>query len=194
MERDGGNVNDTEIDPHLLDFGIDGPIGDSEAVSFSPSVKTSDTPPDYPGARRNAPAHSTNYHRWTAAAPRTVSLIVIHITDGHASVDGTLEMFQQSGHKASAHYIVGQDGEVVQVVPDRDIAFHAHALNKTSIGIEHAARSPKEWGRNDPGLPVSEAQLAAVGGAGALVVPAARAAGRSRPRPRPLRGGHQDHS
>ena len=53
---------------------------------------------------------------------------------------------------ASAHYVVGQDGEVIQMVRNADIAYHANSANRDSIGIEHGARTPGAFGKNDAGL------------------------------------------
>ena len=41
--------------------------------------------------------------------------------------------------QVSAHYIVGQSGDIVQCVHDNDIAWHASAVNGDSLGIEHCA-------------------------------------------------------
>jgi hypothetical protein len=110
------------------------------------------------------------------ARPRQINRIVIHITDGGSDINGTIrwfkEMLDRNGQpavdkqgkpiKASAHYIVGQDGEVAQMVRDSDIANHAHSANVDSIGIEHVARAPGELkrrdGKRDPGLFPTQAQ------------------------------------
>lgn len=117
--------------------------------------------PEYPEASFFAPAAASNYRRWTSSTPRSVSQIVIHITDGREKIAGPIGHFQKPGLQASAHYIVGRDGQVVQMVRHRDIAWHATSANSTSIGIEHCARSPRELGRDDPGLPVTPAQYQA---------------------------------
>jgi len=103
-------------------------------------------------------AHPTNYR---AADRITFERIVIHVTDGHANAMPVAEMWQEPNHKSSAHFVVGQDGVVLQAVLLRNVAYHAHAANTTSVGIEHCARTPKELGPNDPGLPPSDAQYAA---------------------------------
>ena len=121
----------------------------------------SDEQPEYPEAAFFAPAASSNYRRWTDRSPRMVSLIVIHITDGQEKIQGPIEHFQKPGLQASAHYIVGRDGQVVQMIRHKDIAWHATSANATSIGIEHCARSPKQLGPDDPGLPVTPAQYQA---------------------------------
>jgi N-acetyl-anhydromuramyl-L-alanine amidase AmpD len=100
------------------------------------------------------PAHPSNFHhgRIVKAATR----IVCHCTDGHAEARGVGEMWQQTGHGTSANFCVGQAGEVIQSVSINDTAWHAHAANSYSVGIEHCARTPGEWGKADPGLAPSD--------------------------------------
>lgn len=140
-------------------LGIESPVLDEE--DGTRDLVPPDEVSEYPGASRLAPAAPSNYCRWRGAAPRKIGKIVIHITDGREQLDGPIRMFQKPGKQASAHYIIGRDGEVVQMVRHQDIAWHACAANAASIGIEHCARSPKELGRDDPGLPVTDAQYAA---------------------------------
>lgn len=99
------------------------------------------------------PAHPSNYQ---PAARGNFSMVVIHVTDGHADARPVAEMWQQPKHKSSAHFVVGQDGTVIQSVMLHDIAWHAHNVNRFSVGVEHCARSPRELGPDDPGLPPSE--------------------------------------
>ncbi|MFJ7202532.1 N-acetylmuramoyl-L-alanine amidase [Streptomyces sp. NPDC098789] len=85
---------------------------------------------------------------WSAASPANwrladrpddyrVDRIVIHVTQGDFA--SSVEAFQNPWHKASAHYIVRQDGHVEQMVRELDVAFHAgnRSMNERSIGIEH---------------------------------------------------------
>jgi hypothetical protein len=119
--------------------------------------------PDYSGASRYVQA---KFFRGMPAG-RTVNRVVIHITDGQPKVDGTIAWFQDPKKKdgsplpVSAHYIVGRDGEVVQMVRENDVAFHANSANGDSIGIEHCARSPKTFSATDPGMKPTEVQYAA---------------------------------
>lgn len=108
---------------------------------------------DYPAAKP-MPADPSNYHRGRL---QRANLIVIHCTDGHGSAENVGEMWQQPGHKSSAHFCVGQDGAVIQSVAIDDSAWHAHAANSYAVGVEHCARTPKEWGPNDSGLAPSDA-------------------------------------
>lgn len=130
--------------------GIDGPIPDDEptAQAQARAVHALETPtPEYPGASRFAPAHPSNYRAVTET--REVDEIVIHITDGGSRISGTIGWFQNPNQRnargnpihVSAHYVVGRDGEVVQMVRNNDIAWHANSANRRSIGIEHVANT-----------------------------------------------------
>ncbi len=66
----------------------------------------------------------------------TIDQIVIHLMQGY--FEGTISHFKNSSSDVSAHYLVGQDGEIVQMVKLRDKAWHAGSHNSRSIGIEHA--------------------------------------------------------
>ncbi|MFD8981778.1 N-acetylmuramoyl-L-alanine amidase [Streptomyces sp. NPDC059564] len=85
---------------------------------------------------------------WTAASPANwrladrpddyrVDRIVIHVTQG--SFASSVDAFKNPFHKASAHYIVGKDGHVEQMVRELDVAFHSgnRSMNERSVGIEH---------------------------------------------------------
>ena len=120
----------------------------------------------YPGAKQ-VPAHPDNY-RTCIPKRATFALVICHITDGHEKAENTAAMFAipagaKGGprRKASAHFVIGQDGTVIQMVDLGDIAYHASAVNSISVGIEHCARTKGEFGPQDPGLPMSAPQLAA---------------------------------
>ncbi|MGI5445635.1 N-acetylmuramoyl-L-alanine amidase [Streptomyces sp. CA-243310] len=85
---------------------------------------------------------------WTAASPANwrladrpddyrVDRIVVHVTQG--GFESSVDAFKNPWHKASAHYIVRQDGHVEQMVRELDVAFHAgnRSMNERSVGIEH---------------------------------------------------------
>ena len=73
----------------------------------------------------------------------TPEYVIIHYT-ANASVDETFRHFLRSSSKASAHVIVGRDGQVIQMVPFDRAAWHAGEsvwggrprLNGFSVGIE----------------------------------------------------------
>ncbi|MFJ9558880.1 N-acetylmuramoyl-L-alanine amidase [Streptomyces fuscichromogenes] len=67
-----------------------------------------------------------------------IDTIVIHDTE--SSYDSTVTTFQNPTSTTSAHYVMrSADGAVTQMVPTKDIAFHAgnYSTNLHSIGIEH---------------------------------------------------------
>jgi N-acetyl-anhydromuramyl-L-alanine amidase AmpD len=75
-----------------------------------------------------------------APAMRTragIDRIVIHVGEG--SFWGTVRVLSSPDRPASAHYVVSREGEVVQLVSPRDVAWHAgnKRMNERSIGIEH---------------------------------------------------------
>jgi len=115
--------------------------------------------PTYPGALAFRQARF-----WTSAPSRRVKRIVVHITAGQADYRRTVEYFatMPDGRQASAHYVVGRGGEVVECVrPDSQEAWHARGANADSVGIEHNARQPGWPTASDPGLPVTPAQYKA---------------------------------
>ncbi len=72
--------------------------------------------------------------------------IVIHTVEG--TKNGTLSWFKNPQSRASAHYLVGFDGEVIQIVREADAAQHLwwQPWNQTSFGIEHEGYAAKnEW-------------------------------------------------
>jgi V8-like Glu-specific endopeptidase len=159
---------DTDIPPEASQYGIDAPIpdGGDTSVSQSLAARALDISPEYPQALRFAPAAKGNYY--PRSSPRTINRIVIHITDGQPKIEGTIAWFQTPNQMvngkrvyASSHYVVGQQGEVVQMVRHQDIAYHASSANPNSIGIEHVARSPHEWKKSDPGFKPTDAEYCA---------------------------------
>ncbi|WP_372665926.1 N-acetylmuramoyl-L-alanine amidase [Amycolatopsis kentuckyensis] len=93
-------------------------------------------------------------------AGTAVDRIVIHITDA-PTTSSTVNHFARADADSSAHYLVGQDGEVVQFVSEADTAWHAKGANRRSVGIEHVA--VKEGGvtyggTTFPYLPPTETQ------------------------------------
>ncbi|WP_329430082.1 N-acetylmuramoyl-L-alanine amidase [Streptosporangium sp. NBC_01495] len=90
---------------------------------------------DYPPAHW-APAHSSNYAVSNRPSSDAIDRIVIHVAQG--SYSGTISWFQNSAAKVSAHYVVrSSDGDITQMVREKDRAFHAGNDNRRSIGIEH---------------------------------------------------------
>lgn len=69
--------------------------------------------------------------------------LVVHYTAGN-TVDSAVSWFKKVEAKASAHFVIGGDGHVVQMVELNKVAWHAgqsawgniKGLNRYSIGIE----------------------------------------------------------
>ncbi|MEV4947910.1 peptidoglycan-binding protein [Streptomyces sp. NPDC053755] len=87
---------------------------------------------DYPPALWVA-ANSGNY---TVGRTSAISAVVIHVTQG--SYAGSISWFQNPSSNVSAHYVIrSSDGQVTQMVRDKDTAYHARSGNAYSVGIEH---------------------------------------------------------
>lgn len=99
---------------------------------------------------------SPNFTRGRSAA---IDRVVIHITDGQHRLDRAVEHLCKPDGKVSAHFLVGQAGEVVQLVALQNTAWHCSGWNSRSVGIEHIARTPGELSQDDPGLQLTTAQL-----------------------------------
>jgi|TARA_B100000780_G_scaffold253490_1_gene201106 N-acetylmuramoyl-L-alanine amidase len=75
--------------------------------------------------------------------PTMVSFIIIHYT-GMQSKRASVERLTNPKYKVSCHYLICRKGEIIQMVSDKKIAWHAgkskwkhyNNLNKNSIGIE----------------------------------------------------------
>ncbi|MCP5364006.1 MAG: N-acetylmuramoyl-L-alanine amidase [Hyphomicrobiales bacterium] len=69
--------------------------------------------------------------------------LVIHYTAGR-SLQGSVQWLSSNGSGASAHLVIGRNGDIVQLVPFNKVALHAgrsrwrglEGLNRYSIGIE----------------------------------------------------------
>jgi N-acetylmuramoyl-L-alanine amidase len=86
---------------------------------------------------------------------RSPDMIVLHYT-GMPDVEGALARLCQAGTEVSAHYVVLEDGRIVQCVPEAKRAWHAglafwagdEDINSCSIGIEIVNRG-HDWGYPD---------------------------------------------
>jgi N-acetyl-anhydromuramyl-L-alanine amidase AmpD len=78
-----------------------------------------------------------------------ITAIIYHYTAG-SSLNGAVNWFARQDSKVSAHYVVGKNGEIVQMVPLDKAAWHAgksvlagkRGVNLFSVGIEIV-----NWGR-----------------------------------------------
>ena len=86
---------------------------------------------------------------------RPPDMIVLHYT-GMPDAEGALARLCSAGTDVSAHYVVLEDGRIVQCVPEAKRAWHAGAaswageddINSCSIGIEIVNRG-HDWGYPD---------------------------------------------
>jgi len=82
-------------------------------------------------------------HSKKARSVRDIKHVIIHYT-GMQSEIASIKRLKDPMHKVSCHYLINRDGEVIQMVKDKNIAWHAgkskwkkfNGLNKSSIGIE----------------------------------------------------------
>lgn len=108
-------------------------------------------------------APSPNYTRGRGGT--AVDRVVIHHTDGQERSDRAVAHLRNaepsSGHRVSAHFLIGQEGDIYQLVDTDDTAWHCSGWNARSVGVEHIARTPGELSKTDPGFPLTAAQLKA---------------------------------
>lgn len=104
-------------------------------------------PPSTPTIEWVGPAAAGNF--MSGRSGQSIALIVDHWV-GAGTLEQAVQHFKNPGTQVSAHYVVGTDGRIVQVVKDQDTAFHAGVwqTNLRSIGIEHECH---------PTLPPTEA-------------------------------------
>ncbi|MER7011902.1 N-acetylmuramoyl-L-alanine amidase [Saccharopolyspora sp. NPDC000359] len=79
-----------------------------------------------------------NYDTANRPADVRISSIVLHDTE--TSYQSTISTFQNPAHGAASHYVIrSSDGQVTQMVPTKDMAWHAGSWDRNirSIGIEH---------------------------------------------------------
>ncbi len=67
---------------------------------------------------------------------RSIDKIILHTTESAGK--NAENSFLNPNSKVSAHYIIMEDGEIVKMVDEEDIAWHCRGHNKKSIGIEIA--------------------------------------------------------
>jgi N-acetylmuramoyl-L-alanine amidase len=118
------------------------PKGNADMPTFTPdSSVVSDVIP------------SANYG--DRAQDRAPDMILLHYT-GMPDVEGALARLCTAGTDVSAHYVVLEDGRIVQCVPEAKRAWHAGVsswageedINSCSIGVEIINRG-HDWGYPD---------------------------------------------
>ena len=128
-----GLAHGLEADPEAM--GIDGPAcSEDGAASALAATALALGAKEYDRVSRVAISPAFTPGR----SGKSVNRIVIHITDA-PTTSSTVSHFTRKDANSSAHYLVGQDGEIVQFVSEADTAWHAKGQNSNSIGIEHVA-------------------------------------------------------
>ena len=92
------------------------------------------------------------------------SLLILHYTDTKNTFEA-LQILQSAERKVSSHYLVGDDGQIMRLVPEEMRAWHAGKswwegetdINSASIGIE--IQNP---GHTNGYIPFPEVQMKAV--------------------------------
>lgn len=102
------------------------------------------------GIEWRGPVPQSNYT--VGREGNAVQLIVDHWTV--VMFEGAIRRFKDPASILSAHYVVGQDGRIAQLVSEDDTAYHAgkYDVNLRSVGIEHEA---------GPAMPPTDALYAA---------------------------------
>jgi hypothetical protein len=90
------------------------------------------------------PAYSGNYELANRQIDYDIDTVVIHTTQG--SYNSAISWFQNPSSHVSAHYVIrSNDGQITQMVREKDVAYHAgRTYNLRSVGIKH------EGFANDP--------------------------------------------
>ena len=68
-----------------------------------------------------------------------IDTIVLHCTE--EPLNGTIADFMNpGGRQVSAHYVIDRNGDIFQMVPDSEAAWHCKGANANTIGIEHVGQ------------------------------------------------------
>ncbi|WP_018350604.1 N-acetylmuramoyl-L-alanine amidase [Longispora albida] len=120
--RDAAHVTPRTVAPQRGELAGVAPLGELMSSDYGPAKWSA--------------AHSNNYA--TGRGGNSIKYVVIHVTQG--SYAGSISWFKNGSAKVSAHYVIkSSNGEVTQMVRNKDTAWHAgnSTYNKQSIGIEH---------------------------------------------------------
>ncbi|MDH6115071.1 hypothetical protein P3T36_007360 [Kitasatospora sp. MAP12-15] len=113
--------------------------GPQDAAECPADLGCDVTPAAYALTDPNDPTSYGNYNPANRPADgQAIRSVVIHDTE--TDYAGAIASFQDPHEQATAHYLVrSSDGHVTQLVPTRDVAWHAgnKTVNMHSIGIEH---------------------------------------------------------
>jgi hypothetical protein len=84
----------------------------------------------------------------------------VHTTEsGGPALEDAIAYFQNPDTHNGAHYLVGQNAKIVQMVLHDQVAFHGGSdMDADSIAVEHVARGAAVLGADDPGMPPNDEQ------------------------------------
>ena len=140
-------------------------LGDGEPTAACPHAASNTTTTSSARAITSRVSRRLLYEmaiQWRGPAPasnytvgrdgNSVELIVDHWTV--VMFEGAIRRFMNPASILSAHYVIGSDGRIAQLVSEDDTAYHAgvFSVNQRSIGIEHEA---------GPAMPPTDALYAA---------------------------------
>ena len=98
---------------------------------------------EYPLAAGFVPANAANF---LVNGMESFDYVVVHTMQG--SYGGTISWFQNPNSQVSTHYVMRSgDGEVTQMVLDKDRGYHVGSMNRYALGIEHEGfvDDPGKW-------------------------------------------------
>ncbi len=116
------------------------PGWDSFAVPELPPIPIAS---EYPLASAFIPADPANY---LPDAMVSYDYVVVHTMQG--SYNGSISWFQNPDSQVSTHYLMRSvDGDVTQMVLEKDRAYHVGSMNRYALGIEHEGfvEDPDKW-------------------------------------------------
>ncbi|MCB0842989.1 MAG: N-acetylmuramoyl-L-alanine amidase, partial [Bacteroidetes bacterium] len=104
----------------------------SVAASRAADCTSSTNSPNYANAIWN-PAHNNNFN---SRGGTSIKFVTIHTVQG--SYASAISWFRNPAAGVSTHYVIrASDGQVTQMVCEKDRAFHVKTDNASAIGIEH---------------------------------------------------------
>ena len=134
--------DDSGIDLDLLDIKTDaGPPSSADSDTESTANAVTSVQTDENHLAINLHLLTKNPYSRPGTALSKINAVVIHYT---ASPGGTAEQNREyfedlkvfKTRKASAHFIVGLKGEIVQCIPTKEIAYASNNRNKDTVAIE----------------------------------------------------------
>ena len=133
----GGGLRRRESTQPRLRCGKDLIDPTSRDLAMLPHRRTAVSVTSSVGIQWRGPIPQSNYT--VGRDGNAVELIVDHWTV--VMFEGAIRRFKDPASILSAHYVIGQDGRIAQLVSEDDTAYHAgrFEVNLRSIGIEHEA-------------------------------------------------------